>query len=303
MREYGGHTLTRVRIRMVTESRESVDVLLVFAGLFSAVASAFVSPTYQNLQADYARVSASLLFEMVIIQHAIANGSFLDNVPVSSLNPYTKFTPTTTDIWANRLWFTSISISLATALVAVLVKQWLHHYIALPSGTPRERSHVRQYRYGGFQKWHVLVTVELLPVLMHLALGIFFVGLTVFLVPLRPGLSWVIGIGIVAASAMYLITIFLPIRYPQCPYRTLLSDLLYYLYRYITPGAEISSFDDLEIEAVYYESDSLSVESLHWLFSSSSNPTVRDCDPVDRWLTAVSNGCSEESLWKNHRYS
>ncbi|KAK0226638.1 hypothetical protein IW262DRAFT_1294812 [Armillaria fumosa] len=260
--------------RMVTESRESVDVLLVFAGLFSAVVSAFVSQTYQNLQADYTQVSASLLFEMVLIQRAIANGSSLDNVPVSSLNPYTKFTPATTDVWANGLWFTSLSISLATALVAVLVKQWLHHYIALPSGTPRERSHVRQYRYGGFQKWHVLVIIGLLPVLMHLALGSFFVGLTVFLAPLRPGLSWVIGIGTVVTYTMYLITVFLPIRYPECPYRTPLSDLLYYSYRYITPGATIYSLDDLERGVVYYESDTLSVESLHWLFSSSSNPSV-----------------------------
>ncbi|KAK0196039.1 hypothetical protein F5146DRAFT_315306 [Armillaria mellea] len=206
-------------VRMVGESRDSVDVLLFFAGLFSAVVTTFVSQTSQNLQADYAQVSASLLFEMVLIQRAIANGSSLATVPASSLNPYATFTPATTDVWVNGLWFTSLSLSLATALVAVLVKQWLHHYLALPSGMPQERSHIRQYRYGGFQKWHVLVIVGLLPVLMHLALGIFFVGLTVFLVPLRPGLSWVIGVGTVAAYTAYLISIFLPILYPQCPYR------------------------------------------------------------------------------------
>ncbi len=166
-------------VRMVGESRDSVDVLLVFvsiellspflslmtfqAGLFSAVVTTFVSQTSQSLQADYAQVSASLLFEMILIQRAIANNSSLDNVPASSLNPYTNFTPATTDVWVNGLWFTSLSLSLATALVAVLVKQWLHHYLALPSGTPQERSHVRQYRYGGFQKWHVLVIVDFSP--------------------------------------------------------------------------------------------------------------------------------------------
>ncbi|KAK0494427.1 hypothetical protein EDD18DRAFT_1037742, partial [Armillaria luteobubalina] len=170
--------------RMVGESRETVDVLLVFAGLFSAVVTTFVAQTSQSFQADYTQISASLLFEMVLIQRAIANGSSLDNVPVSSLNPFTTFTPATTDVWVNGLWFTSLSLSLATALVAMLVKQWLHHYLALPSGMPQERSHVRQFRYGGFQKWHVLVIVGLLPVLMHLALGIFFVGLTIFLAPL-----------------------------------------------------------------------------------------------------------------------
>ncbi|KAK0475083.1 hypothetical protein IW261DRAFT_498810 [Armillaria novae-zelandiae] len=172
---------TNYDTRMVGESRDSVDVLLVFAGLFSAVVTTFVAQTSQSLQADYAQVSATLLFEMVLIQRALANGSSLDNVPVSTLNPYTGFIPATTDVWVNGLWFTSLSLSLATALVAVLVKQWLHHYLALPSGTPRETSHVRQYRYGGFQRWHVLVIIGLLPVLMHLALGIFFVGLVIFL--------------------------------------------------------------------------------------------------------------------------
>ncbi|KAK0245270.1 hypothetical protein EDD85DRAFT_12629 [Armillaria nabsnona] len=158
---------------MVGESRDSVDVLLVFAGLFSAVVTTFVVQTSQSLQANYTQMSAALLFEMVLIQRALANGSSLDSVPVSSLNPYTGFIPATTDVWVNGLWFTSLSLSLATALVAVLVKQWLHHYLVLPSGTPQGRSHVRQSRYGGFQRWHVLIIIGLLPVLMHLALGIF----------------------------------------------------------------------------------------------------------------------------------
>ncbi|KAK0493043.1 hypothetical protein EDD18DRAFT_428880 [Armillaria luteobubalina] len=262
-------------VRMVEESRDSVDMLLVFAGLFSAVVSTFVSQTLQNLQADYAQVSASLLFKMVLIQHAIVNGSSADNIPVSSLNPYTKFIPTTMDIWVNGLWFTSLSLSLATALAAMLVKQWLHHYLTLPSGAPQERSHVRQYHYRGFQKWHVLVIIGLLPGLMHLTLGIFFVGLSVFLVPLRPGLSWVVSVGTVAAYAMYLITIFLPIIYPHCPYHTPLSDLVYFSYHYVMPGEKVSSLDGLERGVVQEESETLLVEALHWLFSSSSNSTVR----------------------------
>ncbi|KAK0226657.1 hypothetical protein IW262DRAFT_1543124 [Armillaria fumosa] len=168
---------TNYDVRMVGESRESVDLLLVFVSIqllspffiandlsgWSFLCGGDTAQTSQSLQADYAQVPASLLFEMVLIQRAIANGSPLDNVPVYSLNPYTEFTPATTDISVNELWFTSLSLSLATALVSVLVKPWLHHYLAFPSGPPRERIHVRQYRYGGFQKWHVLVIVGTPP--------------------------------------------------------------------------------------------------------------------------------------------
>ncbi|PBK83156.1 hypothetical protein ARMGADRAFT_875351, partial [Armillaria gallica] len=166
---------------MVEEFRDSVDVLLVFAGLFSAVITTFVAQTYQNLQADYTAMSASLLYESVLIQRAIANGSSVNAIAPSPLNPTIAFVPATTDVWVNGLWFTSLFLSLTTALVAVLVKQWLHHYVALPSGAPRDRSFIRQFRYSGFQKWHVRIIIGLLPVLMHLALAIFCVGLVVFL--------------------------------------------------------------------------------------------------------------------------
>ncbi|KAK0458598.1 uncharacterized protein EV420DRAFT_1270391 [Desarmillaria tabescens] len=220
---------------MVEESRDNVDVLLVFAGLFSAVVTTFVSQTYQNLQADYTAMSASLLFELVLVQRAIANGSSVDAISSSPLNPNTAFVPATTDVWVNGLWFVSLFLSLTTALVAVLVKQWLHHYVILPSGTPRDRSFTRQFRYAGFQKWHVQIIIGLLPVLMHLALAIFLIGLVIFLRPLREALSWIIGTATAVVYAAYVAATILPILFPQCPYRTPLCDLVYVSFRRIVP--------------------------------------------------------------------
>ncbi|PBK78673.1 hypothetical protein ARMSODRAFT_925129 [Armillaria solidipes] len=223
---------------MVEEIRDNVDVLLVFAGLFSAVVTTFVVQTSQNLQADYAQVSASLLFELLLVQRAIVNGSPVQTIPVSSLNPQTAFVPAATDVWVNGLWFTSLFLSLTTALVAVLVKQWLHHYVVLPSGTPRERCFVRQYRYLGFQKWRVEVIVGVLPVLMHLALALFFIGLSLFLHPLRAALSWVVWTGTVILIVAYVIVTILPMCNPQCPYRTPLCDLAYPPYIFVTSSVQ-----------------------------------------------------------------
>ncbi|KAK0239607.1 hypothetical protein EDD85DRAFT_787870 [Armillaria nabsnona] len=208
-------------VNMVEEIRDNVDVLLVFAGLFSAVVTAFVVQTSQSLQADYAQVSASLLFELVLVQRAIANGS-----PVNTLQM--------SQVWVNGLWFTSLFLSLTTALVAVLVKQWLHHYVALPSGTPRDWCFVRQYRFLGFQKWRVEVIVGVLPVLMHLALALFFIGLSLFLHPLRAALSWVVCMGTILLIVAYVIVTILPMCFPQCPYRTPLCDLAYPPCIYVT---------------------------------------------------------------------
>ncbi|PBK78684.1 hypothetical protein ARMSODRAFT_50511 [Armillaria solidipes] len=300
---------------MVEEIRDNVNVLLVFAGLFSAVVTTFVVQTSQSLQANYAQASASLLFELLLVQRAIASGSPVDMAPVSSLNPQTAFVPAATDVWVNGLWFTSLFLSLTTALVAVLVKQWLHHYVVLPSGTPRERCCIRQYRYSGFQKWRVEVIVGVLPVLMHLALALFFIGLSLFLHPLRAALSWVVWTGTVLLIVAYVIVTILPMCFLQCPYRTPLCDLAYPPYIYVTslarkhyhqlrqllqcwrkkkvqstgevrftgindsgrnhPTTKPNTLKQLKLKAVEKASLRLSVEALHWLFSASSNPTVQ----------------------------
>ncbi len=234
-------------------------------------------------------MSANLLFEMINIQRAVASGASLDSVAASPLNPNTTFIASTTSVRVNGLWFTSLALSLTTALVSVLVKQWLHHYMALPSGTPRERSLLRQFRFAGLQKWRVLVIIGLLPVLMHAALAIFFVGLVIFLGPLRESIAWVVGTITVAAYTAYLIAHILPLFSPQCPYRTSLCDLLHVLYSRVmqyamhatltgesaSSVAEWKGLKQLESDAVQSVWGELSVEALHWLFSMSSNPTVR----------------------------
>ncbi|SJL04852.1 uncharacterized protein ARMOST_08223 [Armillaria ostoyae] len=144
-------------VHMVEQARDSADGLLVFAGLFSAVVTTFVVQTSQSLQPNYAAMSASLLYESVLIQRAIANGSSVNTITPSPFNPNTVFVPTTTDIW------------------------WLYHYIKQSSGTPRDHAFLRQFQYSGFRKWKVQTITGLLPVILHLALVIFFIGLALSL--------------------------------------------------------------------------------------------------------------------------
>ncbi|SJL09573.1 uncharacterized protein ARMOST_12953 [Armillaria ostoyae] len=86
---------------MVEESRDNVDVLL--AGLFSAVVTTFVAQTSQSLQPDYTAISASLLYESVLVQRAMASGSPVNTISPSPLNPSIAFVPATTDVWLNGL--------------------------------------------------------------------------------------------------------------------------------------------------------------------------------------------------------
>ncbi|KAK0457170.1 uncharacterized protein EV420DRAFT_1335894, partial [Desarmillaria tabescens] len=178
---------------MVEGWRDGLGVLLVFAGLFSAVVTTLVVQTSQRLQVNYGQVTASLLFELIDVQRAAANGSSVNDVPRSGLTPFSEFRPTTSDLLVNGLWFTSLSFSLTTALLAVLTKQWIHLYMSIPSGTPQDRCRVRQFQYMGLQQWRVAFIIGLLPVLMSASLCVFLVGLVVFLVPLQKSIAFVVG--------------------------------------------------------------------------------------------------------------
>ncbi|KAJ3761201.1 hypothetical protein EV360DRAFT_93167 [Lentinula raphanica] len=181
---------------MVGEARDGLDAMLVFAGLFSAVVTSFLVQTSQNLQLNSADVTASLLSELVAVQRAAASGGNISAVPPSILVFGSDFHPNAVDVWINGLWLISLALALVIALTAVLVKQWLHHYVAIPSGTPKERSHIHQFRFAGLEKWQVLSIIGLLPVIMHVSLALFFLGLIIFLVPLQLVFSdeiWCIG--------------------------------------------------------------------------------------------------------------
>ncbi|KIY63000.1 hypothetical protein CYLTODRAFT_360665, partial [Cylindrobasidium torrendii FP15055 ss-10] len=165
---------------MVGEAADSLDILLVFAGLFAGVLSTFVAQTSQSLSPDNSAIAVSLLVELVAVQRAALTGDSLSDIAAANITPAIE----QTSVWVNALWFTSLALSLASALLAVLSKQWLRQYVSFISGTPRERALIRQFRYDGMEKWAVRTIVGLLPTFLHLALGLFLAGLIVFLAPL-----------------------------------------------------------------------------------------------------------------------
>ncbi|TFL00737.1 hypothetical protein BDV98DRAFT_549389, partial [Pterulicium gracile] len=166
-------------IDMVKNIRDTVDVILVFDGLFTAIVATLVSVTSAALPLAHSQVTNLLLMELIALQRAAANGG---SPPPLDANSSSTSTTTTSDFWVNGLWFTSLAFSLCTAPIAVLFKQWIQAYVApFFQGTPRAQAEVRRFRYLGLEKWHVPIIVGLLPTLLHLSLFLFFAGLIVFL--------------------------------------------------------------------------------------------------------------------------
>ncbi|ESK86348.1 hypothetical protein Moror_5015 [Moniliophthora roreri MCA 2997] len=153
---------------MVKGWRDDIDTLLVFAGLFSAVVTAFVIKSYQWLVEDPADTTVTLLTHLIAVQ---VNGS-----QSASFEP-TQFKADPSSIRINVFWFLSLILSLTSALFGLLCKQWVReHQRDTTTRTPGEALALRQLRRDSFDKWGVSSFLSALPILLEAALLFFFVG-------------------------------------------------------------------------------------------------------------------------------
>ncbi|KAI0795763.1 hypothetical protein C8Q75DRAFT_696397, partial [Abortiporus biennis] len=200
----------------IRNCKEDMDTLLVFAGLFSAVLTAFLIDSYKNLQQDAASVSVSILLQISQQLTALASQP-VNQIPVATAPP---FQHSNTAVQLNILWFSSLVCSLVTASLGILIKQWLREYIVHDSLSPRDYIRVRHFRYDGLIRYKVFEIAALLPLLLHLSLLLFFIGLRVFLSQLDSLLSWVVSGLILAWILLFGVTTIAPILSPSCPYKT-----------------------------------------------------------------------------------
>ncbi|KAF9256048.1 hypothetical protein L218DRAFT_911695, partial [Marasmius fiardii PR-910] len=154
---------------LVTGYKEDIDTLLVFAGLFSSVVTAFTIEPYQWLQEDLADTTADLLRQ---ISKQLSNPS--QKVPPSLPE---GFKPSPSVIRINVFWFLSLTLALVDALLCLLCKQWAReHQRKTTTRTPGQTLTLRWLRYQSFERWHVHKILASLPILPEMALFLFFAG-------------------------------------------------------------------------------------------------------------------------------
>ncbi|EJD39837.1 hypothetical protein AURDEDRAFT_19518, partial [Auricularia subglabra TFB-10046 SS5] len=155
---------------------KTLDVLLIFAGLFSAVSTAFIIESYKLLQPDYTQYLAEALFTTLSALNA-SRPVDLTNIQLALPS---GLSPEPSSRWVNGLWFVSLGLSLSVALLCILAKQWLDEYHACttaPASSPRHwtRRHL-QYKEG-LVHWHVPAFISVLPAVLHASLFLFLAGL------------------------------------------------------------------------------------------------------------------------------
>lgn len=234
-------TVRDVDVEKIEDRKDDIDTLLVFvrlasisiwhsrltcskAGLYSAVLTAFLIESYKRLEPDTGDQIVFLLQKSLSQSYAI-NGNYLN-----STSTFTAIPPPDIPPWAlrvNGLWFASLVCSLASASIGMLVKQWLREYLAIEAISPRERLRARQYRTPALRTWNVFEIAAALPLLLHISLALFFVGLCFFTAAIdeRIGNS---TITLVCAWGFFVfITLVAPLFSPRCPFKiTLMMSVM-----------------------------------------------------------------------------
>ena len=206
------------------------------AGLFSAVLSAFVIETYPKLQEDSGDKTNSILMQMSIQLASLSITNSFINSTQPSYNASNTFSPPSPFVRINTLWSCSLIISLITASFGILVKQWLHEFMAQDTQDPKFRIRVRFFRSEGLDKWQVFQIAAGLPMLLQIALILFFIGFSEFLILLHPIVGWISAGIIMAWAVIFLFTTLAPVWSSQCPYKTpILKRLLDFLRSRLSP--------------------------------------------------------------------
>ncbi|KAJ7707194.1 hypothetical protein B0H14DRAFT_3172724 [Mycena olivaceomarginata] len=192
-----------------------MEGLLIFAGLFSASLTAFLIESYRSLTPDQGAIAIAVLAQISL--QLDPNSDIKSGAIVTS-----SFTPSTSSLACNTLWFLSLGLSLCCALIATLVDQWARDFIQRTEMRPSPviRARIFSYLYFGIQRFGMHTVVEFIPFLLHLSLLFFFGGLVAFLLPINRALMVLVAALLCLISATYIYLTLLPILSSDSPYRT-----------------------------------------------------------------------------------
>ncbi|KAJ7106202.1 hypothetical protein C8R44DRAFT_580928, partial [Mycena epipterygia] len=94
---------------------------------------------------------------------------------------------------AQSFLYISLFSTLLAALLAVLGKQWLSHYLAAGErGTIEARGLERQRKFDGLQKWKFDMVIQIFPFLLQIGLFLFSAALSTYLWRIHPSLAIIV---------------------------------------------------------------------------------------------------------------
>ncbi|KAG8916898.1 hypothetical protein FRC01_002800, partial [Tulasnella sp. 417] len=204
--------------KLTSNLNGNLDVLLIFAALFSAINTTFISITMPDLSPSASDETNTLL--RLLVMKA-------DNNTLTPTDLAPTFYVSSNSIIVNGLLYASLSCSLLAAVGAMMAKEWLQSFDRTgQTGPLEEQARFRQRKFNGVLEWHLEAVIKFLPNLLLFSVIFFFVGVCLFLFPINTVVAGIViafsGIGVVFSG----IVIVAGAISPTCPYQSAASSAL-----------------------------------------------------------------------------
>ncbi|KIO24598.1 hypothetical protein M407DRAFT_26025 [Tulasnella calospora MUT 4182] len=279
---------------MAKGSKEQLDGILIFAGLFAGVNTAFLALTIPLLSADPADDTNALLAQNnALLMQLVAGRN--DTLSMNSILPSASFSPSHDILTINALFSLSLSFAIISSFLAVLGRQWLVGYRKRSGGGPDRQRWEQLQRFLGVEHWRLKpILDDVLPSLLQIGLIIFCASLILYLHHLSPTISLIVGIPLCVGLAFFVGSALCTTRDRFCPFRSPLSNLLLWSARSLssmlggTSARLVKSVDHIS-------SDSLSEESRKLLQATALQRVICTSDDPTALLCAMANTLSIRS--------
>ncbi|KAG8912536.1 hypothetical protein FRC00_004304 [Tulasnella sp. 408] len=184
--------------------KEQLDGMLIFAGLFAGVNSAFLALTIPLLSADPADDTNALLAQNNAILTQLVMGRN-DSIPANTILPSAAFSPSRDIFTINALFALSLAFAIISSFLAVLGRQWLVYYRKRSGGGPDRQRWEQLKRFLGAERWRLeAILDDVLPSLLQIGLIIFCASLVLYFRYLNPAIPAIIGVPISVGLAFFI---------------------------------------------------------------------------------------------------
>ncbi|KAH6903212.1 hypothetical protein BKA70DRAFT_603484 [Coprinopsis sp. MPI-PUGE-AT-0042] len=193
--------------------KTGLESLLIFAGLFASVITSFLAESRKKLRLED---SEALLMD---IRSALRNETQSD----------VAYKPTPAQVWVNGLWFTSLLLTLFSAIVGVLARSWLVNHLPVSNRKEAKDAHKRWTLDERAERWKLQRVITGIPLLVQVAFFLFSFGLAIQTYVDNKTLGVVVLSLVAGSTLLYLVVTALPLMHPpdSCPFQTPLSELLH----------------------------------------------------------------------------
>ena len=163
-------------------------------------------------------------------------------------------------------------MSLTSAILATMLQQWARRYVRnteKPRYTPHDGARIRALFARGLKKLRFSWVAEAIPLLIHMSLILFFIGLLIYLFNIHHTVFYAAVWWIGLSAAVYFVITILPVLRVDSPYYSPFSLLFF-----------SESIENMAIQDVAKRSRKLDRFILKWTFDAHSLASAYELDQL-----------------------